>query len=394
MLLVSGLAVCVLAVGAGKAHSQSDTDWCSAHPGLDPCVVSATFDGSTLTASDANYDVYAVLATPGGANDVLWGIEPANGGPPDLTAGLGAEAGVTIKTSVIPRVIDGFGTSMSYTRSGPGGGGMYTVTITGQPVKVSDQSNCTFPPGGPTCTGNAPGSSAIFQGEIDDYNYTSYSDPSYPAGLVDSFYGMDMWTNIAETGLPPNIIQSNGQNELELDLADYHFEHDGTTLVHGDFYLRIPETFLSTLWGIDDPSTLATDGLNASIGAGGGTLTVTVEPGNTGVQVKITGMTFSRRKLKIKLGVVTPRAPTHIAVHRAGRFSAKVTFRAAKPRGQKVTGYALRCAPNGGGSALTVKGRRSPLVLKHLGDPEGYRCTLRARSKAGYGARSRGFTIP
>ncbi len=393
MLLLSGLTLCVLALGTGKAHAQSDTDWCSAHPALDPCVVSATFDGSTLTASDPNYDVYAVLATPGGANDVLWGIEPANGGPADLSAGLGADASVTIKTSVVPRVIDGFGTAMSYTRSGPSGG-KYTVTITGRPVEVTDQSNCTFPPGGPTCTGNAPGSSAILQGEIDDYNYTNYSDPSYPPGFVDSFYGMDMYTNIAETGLPPNIIQSDGQNELELDLADYHFEHDGTTLVHGDFYLRIPETFLSTFWGINDPSTLATDGLAASIGSGGGTLAVTVEPGNTGVQVKITGMTFSRRKLTIKLGKVTPRAPTHVKAHRLDATSAKVTFRAAKPRGQKVKGYELRCAPNGGGSLVTAKSRRSPLVVKGLGDPEGYRCNLRARSKAGYGAQSRGFRIP
>ena len=59
----------------------------------------------------------------------------------------------------------------------------------------------------------------------------------------------------------------NGQSELQIDLADHHFEHDGTTVVHGNFALRIPETFLSTMWGIDDPNTLASDGLNASVGA-------------------------------------------------------------------------------------------------------------------------------
>ncbi len=212
------------------------------------------------------------------------------------------------------------------------------MTLTGQPVSVTDQDGCTFPPGGPTCTSVAPGpSSAILQGEISDYNYTNYSDPSYPPGFVDSFDGMEMYTNIAETSLPPNLMVVDGQNELELDLTDHHFLHDGTTVVHGDFYLRIPAAFLSTYWGINDPSTLSTDGLNASIGAGGGTLAVTVEPGNAAVDVQISGMTFSRRHLKIKLGVVTPRGPKNVKARRVSGTTAKVTFTKSRPRGQKVT---------------------------------------------------------
>jgi hypothetical protein len=395
LLAVPALALVAWALGAGSAHaqSQSSTYWCSAHPSYKTCVVSATYDGSALTPSDPNYDVWAspYQVPSDTAKTVQWSIQPLSAD--DLSAALGHTFSITIKTDVIPREIDAFGASMTYTRSGPSSG-EYEVTITGQPVEVSKQTNCTYPPGGPICTGNSPGSLAIFQGEIDDFNYKLYDSPDYPAGLVDSFAGMDMWTNIAETGLPPTIDQSNGQNELKIDLADYHFESDGTTRVHGDYYLRIPESFLSTMWGINDPSTLATDGLDASIGAGGGTLSVTVEPVNTGVQVSISGMTFSRRKLEIKLGRVTPHAPTHIKVRRLGSTSAKVTFHPAKPRGQKVTGYALRCAPNGGGPLVTVKGRRSPLVAAGLGDPEGYRCTLRARSRAGYGSRSPVFRIP
>ncbi len=95
------------------------------------------------------------------------------------------------------------------------------------------------------------------------------------------------------------------------------------------------------------PTRSHSDGLNASVGAGGGTLSVTVEPGNTGVQVKITGLTFSRRKLKIKLGHVTPRAPTHVKASRVSGTTARVTFGAARPRGQKVKGYSASCrAPN------------------------------------------------
>lgn len=389
--VVGLLALCAWALAAGSAqavHTNSPSHWCASEPTADPCIVSATFDGHAFTSTDPTYAVWAIPSTAGGASQVLWSVQPKVG-IGGLTGALGHTFSITIRTSVVPRVVDGFGSSMSYARSGPSGG-KYQVTITGQPVAVNDQSGCTYPSGGPICTGNAPGSSVLFQGEIDDFDYTNYADPSYPAGLVASFNGMDMWTNIAETGLPPNIVQSNGQNELQIDLADYHFEHDGTTLVHGNFYLRIPETFLSTMWGINDPNTLASDGLAASIGAGGGTLAVTVEPGNTGVQVQITGLTFSRRKLRIKLGHVTPAAPKNVKARRLTGTTARITFGAAKPHGQKVTGYSAKC----GGKRFTVAGKRSPATIKGLTAGVGYSCTLQGRSRAGYGAASKRFSIP
>ncbi len=371
-------------------HSNLPDDWCADIPGAGTCVVSATYDGSPLSYSSPAYAVWATFyPVPGaGADTVQWSIQPKSAS--DLSAALGHTFSITIRTNVVPRAIDGFGTSMSYTRSGPSSG-KYTVTITGQPVEVQTQNGCTYPPGGPTCSSVSPGpSQAILQGEIDDYNYTNYSDPSYPPGLVDSFNGMDMWTNIAETGLPPTINQSSGQNELQIELADHHFEHDATTVVHGDFSLRIPAAFLATMWGINDLSTLATDGLNASIGAGGGTLTVTVEPGNTGVQVQISGLTFSRRKLKIALGHVTPRAPIHVKATRTSGTTARLTFGAARPRGQKVTGYAASC---GAHTKVTVVGKHSPAIVKGLTRGVAYTCTLRGRSRAGKGAASKRFAI-
>lgn len=394
-----GLAVCAWALAAGNAravHTNLPDDWCVDNANADPCVVSATYDDG-VTVHDlyvsSTYAPWASAEGAGGAKTVQWSFQPLQAS--DLTAALGKTFSMTISTSVVPREIDAFGDSMTYTRSGPSSG-RYTVTVTGQPVDVQDQNGCTYPPGGPTCSSVAPGApSAILQGEINDSNATIYHDPSLPPGLVDSFYGMDMYTNIAETGLPPNLIQSNGQNELQIDLADHHFEQNGTTVVHGNFYLRIPETFLATYWGINDPNTLATDGLNASIGAGGGTLAVTVEPGNTGVQVRITGMTFSRRKLKIKLGAVTPRAPTNVKASRTSGTTGKVTFTPAKPRGQKVTGYKLSCkAANGSTVTFKSRSRHSPFSVALLASGQAYSCNLRARSKAGYGLASKKFSIP
>lgn len=374
-------------------HAQNTLYWCAENPSLETCIVSAALDGNPITSSDANFDVSAIPTTVSGAKTVLWSVQPVGGG--DLSAELGHTFTVTINTNVNPREMDGFGAAMTYDRSGPTSG-EYQVTFTGRPVSVTDQDGCTFPSGGPTCTPVAPGpSSVIFQGEISDYDYTSYRGPSYPAGFVESFDGMIMYTNVAETSLPPQLMEVDGQPELQIQLTDHHFLDDATTLVHGDFFVRIPAAFLLTYWGINDPATLATDGLNASIGAGGGTLSVTVEPGNTAVDVQISNLTFSRRHLKIKLGHVTPKAPTHVKAKRTGATKGKVTFTAAKPRGQRVTGYKLGCkATNGSRVTWKSKSRHSPLAMATLVPGQAYRCTLRARSKAGYGRPSKKFSIP
>jgi hypothetical protein len=389
-LLGSILAILALALGASRASAQNSTYWCSAHPTLDPCVVSASLDGATITPSDPNYDVWAIPSSAGGANTVQWSIQPVSA--MDLSAALGHTFSITIDTTVTPRAIYGFGGSMVYTRT-PMGGSEYQVTVTGQPVSVTDQDGCTFPAGGPTCSPVAPGpSSVVFEGAIDNYRYHTYL--GYPLSVIDSFYGMDMYTNIAETGQPPTIIPPstpNGPAELEIQMADHHFLSDGVTVVQGNFWMRIPAAFLAAFYGINDPSTLATDGLAASIGAG--TVSVTVEPGGAAADVNITGVTFSPRKLMIRLGIVTPRRPTDIRTHRLSSTRARVSFRRSRPRGQRVTSYALSCRAIGGRQKLTIDGGRSPLVLHGLTARKAYRCTLRGHSRAGYGPRSRRFRI-
>ena len=347
------------------------------------------YDGVPFDGSSPLFDVIAIKATVGGAKTVLWNVTPVS--PTTDLSAYDKTFSLTIQTNVDPREMDGFGASMTYDRSGLASG-EYTVTLSGKAVSVTDQDSCSFPAGGPTCKPvSGKPSTTIFQGEISDYNYTAYNDTAnYPPGFVDSWDGTEMWTNIAETGLPPSLMVVDGQNELELDLADHHYEHDGTTVVHGDYFLRLPAAFLKSYWGIDDPSTLSTDGLSASIGAGGGTLTVTVEPGNVAVDVEISGMTFSRRHLKIKLGHVTPRAPTEVKATRTSATTAKVTFTKAKPRGQKVTGYSVLCS----GHRFKVVGRHSPAAIEGLSAGVAYTCRLQGRSRAGYGRASKAFFIP
>ena len=119
---------------------------------------------------------------------------------------------------------------------------------------------------------------------------------------------------------------------------------------------------------------------------------MTVEPGNAAVDVTVSHMTFSHRKLKIKLGHVTPRAPKNVKARRVNGTTGTVTFTKSKPRGQKVIGYKLSCKA-GNGTTVTAKSKRSPLVVKSLVSGQAYRCSVRGRSKAGYGLPSSKFSI-
>lgn len=386
LLLVALLILCAAGLSASAAHAQSSTYWCSANPDLDTCVVSASIDGNPITADNPDFDVWATPAPVGSFKSVQFAVAhtPNEG---DLSPEIGDTFDLKIRTNVVPREINTHGESMTYTRTSLGGG-MYEVEISGNPVSVTPPDGCWNTTAGSPCTEVAPWpSSVILEGEIID---DDYSEAGLPPGFVDSLYGMDVYTNITSVNLPPWFLVIDRKWEIQVELADHHFLHDGMTLVHGTFSIRLPATFLKTYWGIDRPATLAPDGLRASVGAGPVTIAIGVEPGGTGAQVKVSGLTFSRRKLRIRLAHVTPSAPTHINVTRLSATTARVAFRGAQPRGQRVRGYTAFCF---GAGRLKVVGRQSPLTIEGLTPRNDDECTLRARSLAGYGRPSYRFDI-
>jgi hypothetical protein len=169
-------------------------------------------------------------------------------------------------------------------------------------------------------------------------------------------------------------------------------EFPGGLIFHGFLHMRIPSSFLQTVYGIDDPSTVTDTGLAASVGAGGGTVTVSVEPGGGALLVDISGMTFSPRTLTIRRGVVTPTVPNGLATHRISARRGKVSFHAARPRGSRITGYRLRCFA--GHQTVNGSSKRSPIVVSGLHRGRTYRCTVWAQSKDGAGLHSRSITLP
>jgi hypothetical protein len=372
LMCVAFVAALFLTFSAGRASAMTPPGWCSeASP---PCIVSASLNGSPISDTDPNYYVeLSPFMSNGSSNFTVW-VERQT--TPDLGAGdLSDNWSVVVNTgAMVPRVAAGYGANMTYTRT-PEAGGTYQMTIAGNPVTINNNTGCDFSSSIPTCPFKATSDyAAYFQVQVGDYNLPSL----YTAAQIPTFYGMNMWTNIDETGLPPEIQSSPNGNELVLQLADQHEYPDGTTFV-GFLHLLIPDSFLESVYGVNDPSTISTSGLSASIGSG--TVTVTQQP--DALQVDITGITFTHRTLIVRAGVITPAAPRGVHVRRTGTHTGRITFSPAHPRGAKVTGYEVTCKATH--SKVTVRGRRSPIKIKGL-HAVPYRCAVAGTSKPGLGA--------
>ena len=220
------------------------------------------------------------------------------------------------------------------------------------------------------CPSTAGANVTTFQGDISDFE--QWTDSSqWP-----DFNGMDMWTNIEESDIPPQII--GDPLTIKVDLANSHMLAGASAPFQGFFHIVIPNRFLHDM-GIDDPATLDPAGISTSIGSG----TVVVTPGPGSTRIDATGITFSPRSLKLKRGTITP---TRVAIKHATRSGHRVrlVFAKATPRGSRIMGYQARCSTKHH-MTRTVSGKDSPLVVRQLAAGVGYSCEVRARAKAGYG---------
>ena len=84
-----------------------------------------------------------------------------------------------------------------------------------------------------------------------------------------------------------------------------------------------------------------------------------------------------------------PGAPTHISTTATSSSSARVSFTApASNGGAAITSYESRCTSTNGGAAGTATSTGSPATVTGLSAGKQYRCQVRARNQAGWGAWS------
>lgn len=373
--VVTLVAFTVPVVGASAQTAParpdiSPSEWCGNQ--APPCVVSASRDGVAITESDPTYAVSASgslqsngeFLTQWGIGDVLIPgayetLAPADVNVPfSITVDVGKHR---------PRVVDEYAGGVTATDTFNSRAGTWDVTISGTAVEQGVNADCNAVAF--TCPFNETNTIVAFQGEVGDWQQWPDS------AQWNDFDGLDQWTNVEETEIPPQI--SGNPLTISEELGNSH-ELNGTVF-EGFWYGVLPNAMLVDM-GINDPSTLTSGGISASVGTG----TVTVTPGPTSTEIAITGITFSPRMVRIKRGTITPNAPTRLTTRRASATVAYLSFRAARPRGSYVRFYQGRCAA-ADHTTRYATGPHSSLRVSSLTRGVSYTCQVRAKASVGYG---------
>jgi hypothetical protein len=127
-------------------------------------------------------------------------------------------------------------------------------------------------------------------------------------------------------------------------------------------------------------------------GAGSAASTdVTVDSAGHVVHVDISGMTFSKHRLKV-IGNMRPGGVRNLRAIRVGGTVGRLKFDPAKPHGSKVRGYKATCR-SASGSVARAGGSGSPLRITGLLPGVKYHCVVQAKSRFGLGPR-RGADLP
>ena len=254
------------------------------------------------------------------------------------------------------------------------------VTFTQRPVLVADQGCDSMgvcdPVAGRTLTGYA-------DGWIDDLAYID--DPLDRA----SMRGYDFATNADWSSSPPTLNYDT--HAFVLDIGNAHFLADATTPFVGSAEFRFPFAMLSRLYEVDDPATLTPSAFTVTGTGTAASTTVSVDSAGHVVHVDITGMTFSKHRLKI-VGDMRPGGVQNLKATRVSGTVGKLKFDPAKAHGSKVRGYKATCKSETG-LAATGSADASPLKVTGLAPGVKYRCTVQAKSRFGLGPK-RGVDMP
>lgn len=383
------------AVANTATVADTPVPWCS--PGATrPCLAGATRNGvdvRTLAAWDVQALTFAVPGDP--SRNLLWSV--TKDGSYDLGAAARDDTWrfVFDMGTFVPRVVTGKGRDVGTVRRRLGDG-TYRLTVRATPVRVSGQCDQSVWPW--VCEEWADNPDPVENQQWEGTLNGLVSDNAQWTDTAqrEASYGLDHWTNIAATDVPPLVVYDAARDAsmLVVNLANRHFLQDGSTVFRGRSELRIPNAFLREAYGVPNPATMTGSSLATSVsGTGAGVVDVYQEPSGTAMRVDVRNMTFSLRALRVRRGVIVPTRPTELRSKRVAVHRGRVAFTAAKPRGAKVTGYRARCRVVRGTHVVRGTSDRSPVVVRRLKKGRAYRCTVRALSRAGAGPWSKAVRL-
>lgn len=382
-LLSAGVVLALALFGLGAPSTALAGEWCSDDP-TPPCVVSAVRGGDPVTSSDPDWDISASQYSAEGSNNISWSVLAKAGDDPyELgAASLTEYWSVVINTgTVLPRVVFTRGDGVIVGRTV---GVSSSVEVGGYPTPYAEGCDVGVWPW--TCPViPTTGRDALMGGEITDYG--AWED----VAQRESMFGMDVSTNVEAISVPPEIENGpGGAPQLLLRLGNSHFERDGTTVFSGRVKLAIPKAFLATVYGIDEFGMIPDEPLAVAVSgssAGSGSVSFAVTPAD--LRVEITGLTFSSRAVRLRVGKVQPTRPTNAKAKRSSATRAKVSFKKSLSRGSKIRKYEVQCTGKGFKQTRKAKRAKSPVTVKKLTTGKSYSCQVRATSKAGPGPWSK-----
>jgi hypothetical protein len=341
------------------------------------CIVSLTRNGSPEAISRVDpvpFHTFASKSTPGVhpvAHPSVDVMINATGGPVDLnpadTWRVVVNTGPMQPVQVFGRMQD-----MLVERGGSLDTG-YTIAVTGRPVRMAyTDSGC----GG---TGVCPSvadtlNAGVFSFQVDDA--TVFSDLDDRAAVK----GFNFAASTDWVSTPPQLDFMT--NTIKIDVANSHFEPGGTTVFTGSAELTLPFAMLRRLYDVDAPATLVPTVFTVSSGAPGAATSLTVD--SDSVHVTITGLTFSRRSLRV-VGRPVPRRPRNISATRPGWDRGRIRFASALPRGSRVRGYVAVCRSTGVPKVVKRVAVTNTIIVSGLRAGRRYGCTVQATSRAGLG---------
>ena len=375
-LLVAGLASGPISSATSQAVATAGSPWCSSGRPA-PCLERLWRDGVELTSADPTYSFLFLedegwTPPPGG----FWWEFTKNGGY-DMGS---AESGHTFRAlvnngSAEPRTTFGFAEGVDVTFL-PDTGAGHRVDLTVRPVSMI--FSCRTLSGTTSCphTGLPEDTvEAMAYGTVDDGSW--WGEPA----IRDQVKGLELFTNVHVVSTPPEFsVASDGTTAMTVLLQNSH-EYFGGTLFEGFADYRVPHRMLREVFGIPDPSTMTGSSLVTTV-SGTSAAAAIGQDGNA-VTVDIGPITFSKRRVRVETGTITPTRPSDLRAKRVSAGVARVSFDASRPRGAKVRGYTAQCQqPNGAdretAGALTTRVRVSGLQAGRV-----YECRVRARSKVG-----------
>ena len=342
------------------------------------CVVSLSRNGLPEVFSQIGSDPFNTFASKS-----IPGVHPvahpsvdvminATGGPVDLNPADTWK--VVVNTgSMQPMQVFGRMQDMVVERGGSLATG-YTVAVTGRPVRMAyTDSGC----GG---TGVCPSvadtlNAGVFSFAVDDA--TVFSDLDDRAAVK----GFNFAASTDWVSTPPQLDFAT--NTIKIDVANSHFEPGGVNVFTGSAELTLPFQMLRRLYDVDSPATLVPSVFTVSSGAPGAATSLTV--GSDSVHVVISGLTFSRRSLRV-VGRPVPRRPRNISATRPAGDRGRIRFAPALPRGSKVRGYVAVCKATGLPKVVKRVAVTNTIIVTGLRAGRRYGCTVRATSRAGQGA--------